>query len=98
MAKIRTFHSYNPEDMKKALKDVRENGTKLLTAATKWNVPKTTLIRLRDQNLTSPRKMGPPSVLSMQEEELLVMWMLESKERSFPISQEQLLYSVKVST
>lgn len=86
--------------MRKALLEVNTNGDEkpnLLTIANKWNVPRTTLRRLRDAKLAKPLKMGPCTVLSNKEEKILVKRILELKDRGFPVTQEQLVSSVKVS-
>jgi len=96
MGKVQNFHNYDPENMKEALRELAM-GAALINVVTKWNVPRTTLQRLRDQNYSKPERMGPPTVLDATEENILVKWVLELKDCGFPVSCDQLVSSVEVS-
>lgn len=97
MAKTRIFRAYDKQKLKDALHELKTNGTKLKTVSSKYKIPRSTLRRLRDKGLLSPEKMGPPTLLSTEEESILVTWILELKDRGFPVNRDQLITSVKVS-
>lgn len=65
------------------------------TVSSKYKIPRSTLRRLRDTGLYSPQKMDPPTLLSYEEESILVTWILELKDRGFPVNLDQLITSVK---
>lgn len=78
--------------MTNALNAVR-SGMPVKTAAKTFNVPKTTLLyKFRGINPES-RKMGPATIFSSIEEDILVKWIKSMAKSGFPISKEIFLSS-----
>lgn len=73
-SKKKEFFKYSTNDLKAALKDIKENKLKIREAGRKYNVPHSTLINklkeLREGDVESitERKMGPATILTKQEE------------------------------
>lgn len=86
---------YSEEDMRGALLAV-ENGMSINSAAKCFKVPRMTLSDKVKEKTPIVRKMGPPSILSNQEELLLERWILHLASLRFPIRKEQLLDSVQL--
>ena len=64
-------------------------------AAVKWNVPRTTLQDLKSGKYNTTSRPGPPTILTVDEELLLVEWITELARRGIPLSKENLLDSVQ---
>lgn len=97
MGNQRQFRQYDREKIREAVREVRTCNTSVLEASKKYGVPRSTLRRVLKCNLTSPKKMGPPTLLSASEETMLIVWILELKDRGFPVSPDELCTSVKVN-
>lgn len=100
MGKVRTFKKYLQDNVEKALEEIRL-GQKVLTVSTKYQISRTTLRRYVNQRTIGVplrTKMGSQTVLSSQQEEILVRWLIEMKDRGFPVCREGLALSVKVSS
>ncbi|KAL3286195.1 hypothetical protein HHI36_000706 [Cryptolaemus montrouzieri] len=79
---------YPEEAMRDALQAVR-NGMPVKTASKTFNVPRTTLLyKFKGINHES-RKMGPATIFSREEENLLVQWLLQMAKSVFPISKKK---------
>lgn len=90
----RVEKNYTADEVKEALKSISE-GKSLREAANSTGVPKSTLFRMTKNNTQIDCKKGAPSVLSDQEEEDIVKWILYCAERGFPVNKKQLLDTVK---
>lgn len=86
---------YSEEQMKKALQAVAD-GMKVTTASKLYGVPRTTLLYKNIGVYPKERKIGPDTVLSKEEENLLVKWMLHVASLGFPVTKIQLLDSVEI--
>lgn len=70
----RQILKYPEESLVNALKAVK-NGMKIRAASKKYGVPRTTLQdRVHNRVLEGPRRMGPDSILSQEEEEAISIW------------------------
>ncbi|KAK3922753.1 Pogo transposable element with KRAB domain [Frankliniella fusca] len=74
-----------------AVEDVKR-GTPLKTAAKEHGVPRNT-VRNRLNGVTAAR--GPPTTLTIEEEQLLVDWILDCSRKGFPRRRMDVLLSVK---
>lgn len=86
--------NYSPEDLLKAVNLVRE-GMKMYKAAMKCNVPKTTLSRKIHGYENVGARKGPSTVLTQEEEDDLVTWILYNAAHGEPVSKRKLLDCVK---
>ncbi|XP_069357374.1 uncharacterized protein [Maniola hyperantus] len=86
--------NYTKEQMAKAIEEVNR-GEKVAVAALKYGVPRITL----HNKITgkSPRdcNFGPATILSQEEENALVQWVLHMTERHLPVTKDHLLDSVQ---
>lgn len=64
-------------------------------AAERYNIPHATLARKIKNGLDENQKMGPPSVLKSEEEEMLVKWIFYVTDAGFPVEKDQLLDNVQ---
>lgn len=85
---------YSVENMLKAIEAVN-NGSSIKRAAKSFNVPRTTLSDKVRGKTPIDRKMGPQSILSPAEENILEDWILHLASRRFPVTRDQLLDSVQ---
>ena len=85
---------YSEENMAAALRDVRL-GKPVATAAKEHSVPRTTLFYKFHGILPENKRMGAPTILSTEDEEILVNWIQKSADAGFPISKKNFLHSVK---
>ncbi|KAI4460722.1 hypothetical protein MML48_5g00012127 [Holotrichia oblita] len=92
--KQRYFFQYNEENLENAIKAVRENGTSKKSAR-QFGIPRSTLIRKLAENVPLYRKMGPQTVLSTIEEQLLENWILAMARKGFPVDKNNLLLTVQ---
>ena len=94
ITKKKTEKQYTTESLKKAL-DMIGKGQTIRQAARNFDVPKSTLYcKLKNFSPLECRK-GPKTVLSEEEENDIVKWILYCAERGFPVSKSQLLDSVQ---
>ncbi|KAI4460717.1 homeobox-like domain superfamily [Holotrichia oblita] len=93
--KQRYFFQYNEENLENAIKAVRENGTSKKLAARQFGIPRSTLIRKLAENVPLYRKMGPQTVLSTIEKQLLENWILAMARKGFPVHKNNLLLTVQ---
>lgn len=85
---------YTTDGLAVALNDVRNQDLSIHKAAKLYKIPEQTL---RDKVKTKYTKQdgpGTPAVLTAAEEELLVKWVKKLAECGFPVSKQQLLFSV----
>lgn len=86
---------YDSSRMNSALADVNINGMSVRKAARTWNVPRTTLNDIKRCRYSSESRPGPKTVLSHDEENHLVEWLLELARRAVLISKDNLLNSIQ---
>ena len=85
---------YSEESLKNALKAI-EDGKSLREAASIFGVPKSTLhLKLKNNETTNSIK-GAPTILTEQEENKIVEWILFCAERGFPVTKSHLLDCVQ---
>lgn len=89
------FLSYSDEAMTQAVNDVRLHDTPIRAAAKKFGVPRQTLANKVTGKSPLARKMGPATMLTKEEEERICQWVYESAAAGFPITHEQLLFSIQ---
>lgn len=85
---------YTTEQMAKAIEEVRK-GEKISVAATRYGVPRITLHNKITGKSPVDCNLGPATVLSHEEENILVRWVCFMAEKHFPVTKEQLLDSVQ---
>jgi hypothetical protein len=92
----RKNRQYTAQSMQEALDDVKEHGIKLWEAAKKHKVPYQTLKDKFDGKHTG--KVGRKSILTAEDEELMVSWIQERAKMGFPLAKDELLESaVKIA-
>ena len=85
---------YTPDQAEGALEDV-SCGMSVKQAAKKWSVPRSTLQDLKIGKYHPMSRPGPATILTDEEELLLVQWITELARRGVPLSKENLLDSVQ---
>ncbi|KAK9500067.1 hypothetical protein O3M35_001405 [Rhynocoris fuscipes] len=91
--KIKKF-AYPQAKMIAALQDV-SNGMPVATAAKKHQVPRVTLLYKSKGKTPIERRMGPPSILTQDEENELVLWISSMCEAGFPVTKTYILNYVQ---
>lgn len=86
--------NYTPEQMTAALEAVRR-GVAVASAAKQFNVPRVTLLYKSTGKSPLECSMGPPTILSTAEENILIQWIFELAKLHYPISKLQLIDSVE---
>lgn len=88
------FFKKSEESLLLALQEINDGGAKIRETARKYGILHSTIIN--KMKLRSPivRKMGPPTVLTPHEEELLCRWIIAMAKKGFPINKENLLHTV----
>nr|XP_033334412.1 uncharacterized protein LOC117225185 [Megalopta genalis]XP_033334413.1 uncharacterized protein LOC117225185 [Megalopta genalis] len=86
--------NYAPESLEKAVKAVNE-GISLRKAAQMHCVPVTSIFRAAKNPTKIRSKCGPPTILTEQEEQDIIQWILYRAERGYPVRKEELLDSVQ---
>ncbi|KAJ8915297.1 hypothetical protein NQ315_014805 [Exocentrus adspersus] len=87
---------YLEADMLKAIVAARTGMMSIRKASVSFQVPRTTLIDKLKGRVPIERKIGASSILSSDEEQHLVTWILSSAKAGFPITKEQLTDSVQL--
>lgn len=85
---------YSPEALQRALKAISA-GISIRKAADNCGVPATTLFRKNKNPDKIDCTIGPPTVLSKNEEQDIVDWLTYRAERGFPITKTELLDSIQ---
>lgn len=89
-------YEYSQADLDNALL-LMQKGTTLREASRLYNIPKSTLsLKNRGDRETMIIRPGPKSILSVEEENKIVMWILERFDAKRPITKTQLLDNVKL--
>ncbi|XP_067215467.1 uncharacterized protein [Linepithema humile] len=91
MGKIRK--KWLDTQLEKALVDVR-SGKSINAISKSSGIPKSTLIAKLKGHRPIGKRTGPPTVLSAEEEAIIVRWMLYLSKRGFPVTKTQLLCNV----
>jgi len=91
MGKIRK--KWSDAELEKALADVR-SGKSVNGISKSSGIPKSTLIAKLKGYRPIGKRSGPPTVLSTEEEAIIVRWMLHLSQRGFPVTKTQLFYNV----
>lgn len=86
---------YTDTDVYRALDEIH-NGASISESARKFDIPRSTLSEKRSGRLPTEHRMGPPTILSSEEEALLVKWIFHVGEAGFPVTKDQLLDSVQM--
>ena len=86
---------YSPEQMRDAIRAV-QMGTPVATAAKRFGVPRVTLLYKVRGKYPEECRMGSSTMLSVEEERLLVNWVIKIAEAGFPCTKDQLLDSVEM--
>lgn len=86
--------NYTPEQMGRAI-DAVKRGETVGVASLKYGVPRITLRNKVTGKSPTVCAMGPATILTAQEENILVKCLFALADRHFPISREQLLDSVQ---
>ncbi|KAI5698044.1 hypothetical protein M8J75_000924 [Diaphorina citri] len=91
----RLFFKYSQEDLQKAIAE-HEKGVSMRMAAKKFQIPLGTLFnKVRGLVPNQRRMMGPSTILSVEEEGLIVNWLKASAKKGIPIIKRTLLETVK---
>lgn len=87
--------NYTDKDVYSALEDI-QNGSTIAASARKYGIPRSTLSEKRSGRHPIEHRMGPDTVLSQDEENLLEKWIFHIADSGFPASKDQLLDSVQM--
>lgn len=87
------IRKYSEEQMKKAI-DAVKSGMSNRKAASLYGVPRTTLLFRMSSKFTKTR-LGPQTILTTEEETLLVHWITECHKKGFPKRKEDIQATVK---
>lgn len=93
--KKRPIHQYSEAALATATKAVQD-GMAVREASRHFNVPRATIQdRISGRIQAGPRKMGPPTVLSTEEELKLASWLKELAKAGFPQKKMDLINTVQ---
>lgn len=87
--------SYSDSDVVKALEEIK-GGSKIAAVAKKYGIPRTTLSSKHRGIYPAARKMGPATILTVEEENHLKDWLLHLSDSGFPATKQQLIDSVQM--
>lgn len=91
----RRMYQYTEEDLKNALREIRENKMKIREASRRFNVPRATIQdRIKGRVPDLLRKPGPPPLLTVKGEEKIKNWIINLAKCGFPITKQMLLDTV----
>jgi len=83
--------NYNDQTMKLALQQISE-GMSVSSASKAFGIPRTTL---QDKKFgRHQRSVGAPTILTQDEGKVFINWIVELGKQGFPVTKDQLLYSV----
>lgn len=86
--------NYSKDQMAKAIEEVNR-GVKVALAAAKYGVPRITLRNKITGKSPIDCTLGPATILSKNEENLLVQWLFKMSDCHFPVTKDHLLDSVQ---
>lgn len=88
------MYDYSEDDMIRAYNDAK-SGSSISAASKKYNVPYSTLAyKLAGKTPLERRRQGPKSILSDEQENILVIWIKDMAKAGFPVTVSQLQDSV----
>lgn len=85
---------YKQEDVEKAVDVVRREGMSIAAAAKSFGIPKSTLQDKVNGKYSLDARIGRPSVLTPEEEKLIVNWIVDIAKAGFPVTKDALVSSV----
>lgn len=91
----KTFFKYSESDLCQAIADVQNNVCSIRQAGRNYNVPHSTIINKLKNRSPAKRKMGPSSILTEEEEQLLIRWITACAKKGFPLSKRLLCETVQ---
>lgn len=92
--KKKIIHNYTQSAVNNAIIDIK-NGSSILGTSKKYGIPRSTLNDKLKGKVPIEKKMGPPTILSSEEEDILVKWVVHCAESGFPVTKYQQLDSVQ---
>ena len=92
--KYRKRFSYSQEQLNEALNSVRNNKLTANRASKEYHIPKGTLINKLHETVPLNRKMGPPPVLTNDEEARIEKWIIAKAMIGYPMHPEVVKDSV----
>lgn len=87
-------HIYSPEAIEKCLDEIAQ-GSSIKAASNKYGIPRSTLRYRLSSKWQKTVKKGPSSVLSKEEEDKIVSWIIGMQQRGYPVQRRTLLFKVK---
>lgn len=85
---------YSEDDLQNALKAIQKENKGIREVSKMFNIPRSTL-QFRLGPKFSKIQHGPPTILTNEEENVLVKWILVSSAKGFPRRKENVLAAVK---
>ncbi|XP_020297300.1 uncharacterized protein LOC109861874 [Pseudomyrmex gracilis] len=86
--------SYSKENVELALTAIN-SGMKIAVAASKFGIPRSTLVSKKYKKY-SEGKPGPATILTEEEEDVLVQWLFHCSKKGFPLTKTNLIDSVQL--
>lgn len=86
---------YTQEDLNSALNDIKK-GCSMYGTAKKYGIPRATLSNKIFGRSPLGKKSGPATILTADEETIIEKWMFGLAVRGFPVTKNQLLYSIQM--
>lgn len=86
--------NYAPETMDTALKLIKNDGVSVRSVSKMFNIPRSTLQDKLLSRYKGTGNYGAPTVLSLEEEEKIVDWIVYLGELGFPVTKVQLIETV----
>ena len=87
--------TYNQRELDLAIA-AYQDGLSLRECQQLFNVPRDTIQRKSKKHVPTMKHPGPKAVLSADEEECLVEWLLECAKRAFPRTSKHLIFFYKI--
>ncbi|VEN54906.1 unnamed protein product [Callosobruchus maculatus] len=89
------FFKYSENDLFRAVHSIKSGEISLNYASKLYGIPKSTLSNKLNKKVPMERKMGPTTILTKEEEEELVIWILNKAKLGFPLSGEDVKDSIQ---
>lgn len=86
---------YDDQTLQKALEVIRKSEMNISQASRKYLIPKSTLSNKLKGKVPEVRRMGPPTILTTEEEERLEKWILSKAVLGFPMHPDEVKDSVQ---
>lgn len=93
--KKKAFFKYSEEDLRSAIVEIREKDGKIRETARKYNIPHSTLLNKLKGRTPEVRKMGPSTILTPAEEQILCNWVSAHARKGFPLNKRMLVETVQ---